>query len=140
MKFLHIDNTNLFYLKDFIKNMGDSSKTFRYFLNRRPEDVIPHHVITFLLYDSGQSVGYGHLDKEGDKVWLGVCIKEEKRAQGYGKEIMKKLIDSYEGEIYLSVDKINKSAISLYKKFLFKELENNDNIIYMKRDIDDSCL
>jgi len=116
-----------------MEKMGDSSKTFRYYSKRKPEEAISNHIVTLLLFD-GFLVGYGHLDKEGGKVWLGVCVSEGYHGKGYGKKIMEKLISSYNGDIHLSVDKNNKKALSLYEKFSFKKVKKDDTVFYMKRD------
>ena len=132
MQFLPIDEYNIFHLQDFIETMGDSSNSFRYYNNRSAEEVIKNHMTTFLLFD-GLSVGYGHLDVEDDKVWLGICVKENHRGKGHGKNIMQKLVTSHDGDIHLSVDKDNKEAINLYKLFSFKEIDSNDEVYFMKR-------
>ena len=67
-------------------------------------------------------------------------MKEGELGKGYGKKIMKKLINFYDGEIYLSVDTTNKKAISLYKKFSFKEIHKDGSILYMKKDANAACL
>ena len=71
--------------------------------------------------------------KEEDKVWLGICIKEGSEGKGYGKIIMQKLVDSYDGDIHLSVDKDNAKAFRLYEQFLFKKIQENDSTFFMKR-------
>ena len=111
--------------------MGDSSNLFRYY-NTRNVKVIENHMTTFLLFD-GPSVGYGHLDVEDDKVWLGICVKEKCRGKGYGKKIMERLVDSHDGDIHLSVDKDNEPAINLYKFFSFEKIDENDKLYFMKR-------
>lgn len=132
MKFLMINDENIEHLDDFIKIIGSSSASFRYY-NSRDTSIIKNHVFTFLLYDD-EFVGYGHLDKEDDKVWLGICVKEGCHGKGYGKKIMEKLVD-YDGDIYLSVDAINARAIRLYQLFQFKEIDRTEKIVYMKREV-----
>ena len=139
MKFLPIEHKNIFYLNEFIKDMGASSKKFRYYAKRAPEDAIANHMVTILLFD-GPSIGYGHLDKEANKVWLGICVKDKYCGKGYGKEVMRYLTDSYSGDIYLSVDKDNLSAQRLYGLFSFKIIKESGNIFYMKRCAHDSSL
>jgi len=52
--------------------------------------------------------------------------------------MMQKLIDSYQGDIYLSVDIDNQKAIHVYKMFDFEILKETENIIYMRRKNDTS--
>ncbi len=132
MKYLPISKKNIHFLTDFIDKIGNSSKTFRYFTKRDPQNALANHLTTFLLYDD-MFVGYGHLDRENNKVWLGICVKEGCQGKGYGKLIMQKLVDSYNGDIDLSVDLHNKIAINLYKLFHFKEISQKNGILYMKR-------
>lgn len=132
MEVIKINEDNVHILKRFIETVGSSSKHFRYFLNRDYKEAIINHVTTYILHDGGY-VGYGHLDKEDNKVWLGVCVSEGFTGRGYGNTIMQHLIDSYDGEIDLSVDSDNKAAIKMYEKFLFKTVNQNNNIIYMRR-------
>lgn len=136
MKFVKIKSDNLKYLQDFIEVIGSSSHSFRYY-NSRDFLVIEDHIITLLLYDK-EFVGYGHLDKEDDKVWLGICVKEGCCGKGYGKKIMEKLVNSYGGNIVLSVDSENFGAIKLYKLFDFIEINKDDKIIYMERKANDN--
>ncbi|HAI44956.1 MAG TPA: hypothetical protein DCM40_46205 [Maribacter sp.] len=137
MKFLKINNENILFLKDFINSMGSSAKKFRYYSKRSPELSIKNHIVTYLLFEK-DSVSYGHLDKDEDKVWLGLCTKEGHYGKGYGKRMMQKLIDSYQGDIYLSVDIDNQKAIHVYKMFDFEILKETENIIYMRRKNDTS--
>jgi len=132
MKFIPINHKNIEHLTQFIENIGASSKFFRYYDKRQASSVINNHIVTLLLFD-GPSVGYGHLDKEKDKIWLGICVKEGFEGKGYGKKIMKKLINSYDKDIHLSVDKDNKKAFHLYKRFSFKKIKESDTMFFMKR-------
>ena len=134
MKCLSIDADNISHLHDFIKDMGNSSESFRYYITRNPEEAIQNHIITFILFEE-TSVGYGHLDKEDDKIWLGICVKEKHREKGYGKKIMQELVTSHFGEIHLSVDKDNEAAINLYEFFSFEKIDSNDKLYFMKRNV-----
>ena len=135
MKYVPITNNNVECLEEFIKAIGSSSGSFRYY-NSRDISIIKNHITTFLLYDK-EFVGYGHLDKEKDKVWLGICVKEGSFGKGYGKKIMDRLLNSYNGKIYLSVDKDNFRAIQLYTLFDFVEINRNDQMVYMERKVND---
>jgi len=132
MKNVTIDKNNVHLVDNFIKNIGNSAGTFRYYSKRKPQEAIDNHIITLLLFDESY-VGYGHLDKEDETVWLGICVKEGATGKGYGKKIMQKLVNSYDGEITLSVDSSNKKAINLYKSFSFLETKKSPDIVYMKR-------
>ena len=119
-------------LKDFLEEAGDSLTNFRYY-ETRDFDVVKNHVMSFLLYDCNLCVGYGHLDKEGDDIWLGICVKENYIGMGYGKIIMSQLTNSHVGSILLSVDKVNKSAINLYKKYNFEVKSEKEDTYIMER-------
>ena len=133
MEFLRINHDNIEDLEKFISRIGNSSETFRYYNQRNPRDVVENHMITFLLYDNGP-VGYGHLDKEENNVWLGICIKDDKTGNGYGNIMMEKLVNYYNGKINLSVDYQNERAINLYKKFSFVEYKKVNGMIFMTRE------
>ena len=111
----------------FLKNAGQSLYTFRYFKNR-PIRIIENHECTVVLLKTDIIVGYGHLDKENDKTWLGICIAEQEKGKGCGKIIMNYLIEYARAhditKIYLTVDSENTTAVKLYEKYLFK-IEKN---------------
>ena len=118
----HITLNNTPDLKHFIDNAGDSLDSFRYF-NSRDITCIENHIVTILIYNDTTPVAYGHLDPDGEKVWLGVCVSEKYRKKGYGKLIMRELI-THAGnmeikQIHLTVDSDNGNAIELYKKVGF---------------------
>jgi|TARA_R110000737_G_scaffold352281_1_gene397618 ribosomal protein S18 acetylase RimI-like enzyme len=136
MNFLKIDRNNVDKLECFVKTIGSSVDTFRYYSHRNPLEAIANHLVTFLLLD-GDSVGYGHLDEENGVVWLGICVKESCVGKGYGKSIMKELVNSYDGKICLTVDSSNNAAIGLYKKFGFVVTKENATV-YMERRNDTS--
>ena len=119
-------------LQDFLDSAGASLVGFRYY-NSRDFDVIKNHIFSFLLYDGEKCVGYGHLDREKEKVWLGICVRETCTGLGYGDIIMKKLISLHSGTISLTVDSTNKAAINLYKKYNFEISSERRNIYLMKR-------
>ena len=133
---------NLEILDKFISKIGKSRLTFRYFDKRIPKEAIKTHLFTIVLLDSANGrykspVAYGHLDKEGEKVWLGVCVIDSCIGKGYGNIIMKELLNFYDGEIYLSVDEDNIKAINMYKKNKFTNVEINipsrKGLIFMVR-------
>ena len=118
-----ITNTDLDILKNFIQNSGDSQKTFRYY-EKRDFEIISNHILTVLLFFNNKAIAYGHLEKEDDKVWLGIMVSESEKGKGFGKVIMSYLIsfckENKFSNIFLTVDKNNLNAIFLYQKFDFK--------------------
>ena len=122
-------------LKRFISNCGKSKETFSYF-EKRNLKVLENHVLTLLLFKNNEPVGYGHLDKEKETIWLGICIIEKELKKGYGKIIMKELLsfaDKNKINLNLSVFKTNIAAYKLYQKFGFKIVKKDENNIYMFR-------
>lgn len=122
-------------LKIFISNLGNSSKTFTYF-NERKLSCLKNHILTILLYENDEPIGYGHLDKEGETVWLGICVIESKTKLGYGKKIMNyltKYADKNKINLKLSVHKFNIKAVNLYKKFNFIKISESDKSLYFAR-------
>ncbi|MEQ9146873.1 MAG: GNAT family N-acetyltransferase, partial [Cytophagales bacterium] len=70
-------------------------------------------------------------------VWLGIAVAENVKGRGFGKQLLKCLLDHAEkrmiATLKLSVDKINKQAIALYTKFGFKTVgEANERSILME--------
>jgi ribosomal protein S18 acetylase RimI-like enzyme len=129
-----INLNNLEKLKLFFKKNKKSKKNFRYY-NTRKFDIIKNHLVTILYYRDNVCVGYGHLDEEENKVWLGIVVDEEHQNLGIGGLIMDDLLSKYKETIHLSVDKTNINAQKLYKKKLFTIIEENKNhyIMELKR-------
>lgn len=115
-------------LKCFLQTANSSLYAFRYFSNREYE-VIHNHVSTLLLLKDGEPVVYGHLDKDGDNVWLGIAVIESQKGLGLGKFMMRQLIElAYKNELsrlVLRVDKDNTAAFNLYCRYGFV-VDNND--------------
>lgn len=137
--FSRIDIGDLGMLSQFLLSAGSSLNTFRYFQNR-PLSIIENHLITCLLVIENQPVGYGHLDKDADTVWLGIAVSEGFKGKGLGKLIMNFLIsaarDKRLSKVKLTVDENNTSAISLYESFGFVKLCNfKENSIMMELEI-----
>ena len=117
-------------LRIFLNNAGKSLDTFRYY-SKRSLGALENHIYTILLLDESTTpVAYGHLDKENDVIWLGICVAELYANQGHGKLVMKELLQWSESNnicsISLKVDLDNISAIQLYHKFGFKTYYNVD--------------
>jgi ribosomal protein S18 acetylase RimI-like enzyme len=132
-----VDTIHLQKIRRFLRNIGNSAETFRYFTNR-PLSVIKNHIITLLaLTEEKEPVGYGHLDKERDRVWLGICVAELSRGQGIGKKLMQRLLVEADRKqipnIYLSVDQNNTFAIQLYRNYGFSESEKKGDVCIFHR-------
>jgi len=123
-------------LERFISNCGKSKETFSYF-EKRSLDVLEDHLLTLLLFKNGAPIGYGHLDKEGETVWLGICIIEKELGKGHGKIIMKELLsfaDENKINLNLSVFKTNTIAHDLYQKLGFEITKESEKDFFMRRD------
>lgn len=125
-------------VENFVRNAGNSLLSFRYF-NSRSYSVIHNHLVTYLLYISnqGNAIGYGHLEFEADKLWLGIAISELYKGKGFGKKMLSHLLDTANEAkadyIYLSVDIDNKTAINLYERFGFLKVEERNETIQIMR-------
>ncbi|CAN5337411.1 hypothetical protein BH11BAC5_BH11BAC5_30060 [soil metagenome] len=132
MNFVTVTKENQHLLKTFIENIGEASKTFRYF-NRRPVGVIKNHLATLLILENENPITYGHLDIENNIVWLGICVLPQFSGKGYGSKMIDALISAgrkFQIDcIELTVDKDNKSAIKLYEKFNFKKVESTKTYV-----------
>jgi ribosomal protein S18 acetylase RimI-like enzyme len=133
--FIRIRSCNASLLLDFLQNAGSSLSSFRYY-STRDVVVVDKHIATYLLFVDGESVAYGHLDSDGDRVWLGICVKETSIGRGYGYMMMDKLISSYSGDIFLSVDITNHKAIRIYEQFGFKIISTTEKSHYMSKSYD----
>ena len=133
MEFVQVKYPDVNLLQQFIDEAGTSLKSFRYF-QKRPLEVIKNHACTFLLVDDQEPVAYGHLDKEGDTIWLGVAVIEAYLGIGLGAMMTKKLIEfgkeNHMPVIKLAVDNNNQSAISLYKKLGFVLQEKKEGFSF----------
>jgi ribosomal protein S18 acetylase RimI-like enzyme len=131
---LSTDNTAL--LKNFLEHAGSSLNAFRYF-NKRSFDVLKNHIVTFILEENGNALAYGHLDKEGDTVWLGICVIESRQGQGLGIRMMEELLkfadETQIRKIKLAVDNDNLIAQSLYRKFGFAKSEEQSTYSFFER-------
>jgi ribosomal protein S18 acetylase RimI-like enzyme len=130
MEVVSVTGNNVGLLQNFIDNIGESAGTFRYFA-KRDVSVIKQHIATLLFTENDKPVAYGHLEREGDEVWLGVCVLPGVKGKGYGKQMMNALIQKAEAnnvkKISLTVDKVNKAAVQLYEKLGFKKVAETDS-------------
>lgn len=134
-----IETKNIEDLERFLAAAGGSLSSFRYF-ESRPHTIINQQMVTLLGYENGSPIAYGHLEKEGDKVWLGICVADDNRGKGYGKKVMDELIRlSIEKDvetIHLSVYADNLPAIKMYEKYGFKANGEgkNGSVLFYRRD------
>lgn len=123
----HINENDICEL---LKNSPNGIQSFRYF-NKRPTDIVNKHKYNVMCFIDSKPVGYGHLDYDDNKLWLGILISDLFVGQGYGKIIMNNLIEAFnqmdEQFLYLTVDKINLNAQKLYKLFGFELNDDHDN-------------
>jgi GNAT superfamily N-acetyltransferase len=104
---------------------------FRYF-DSRDNSCFDNHFYHFILSDP-YPVGYGHLDYDDGKMWLGMCVFDSYVGKGYGKLIFETLIDNRENHsLHLSVDKNNFKALNLYLSNGFKIYKQTEKIFYCK--------
>lgn len=123
MQFVAVDTTNVHLLERFVQRAGSSLVTFRYFATR-PLSVVQNHVCTWVIEDGGEIEAYGHLDREGETVWLGIAVTYHARGKGFGRAMMDRLMASARAlgiaAVRLSVDNGNEVAIRLYERFGFR--------------------
>ena len=130
---------NISLINQFLINAGRSLETFRYFEKRSLES-INSHLITYVLIKEMQVIGYGHLERENEKVWLGIAIVESQMGMGYGLYMMDSLLDFARkqqiGQVHLSADKVNIGAIKLYEKVGFINIEElSEKAFLMKKEL-----
>ena len=132
MEIILVDEEEI--LQKFLENT--IPQNFRYF-EKRNLNCIKNHLVTYLGYLENKPIAYGHLDKEDNNVWLGLCILENQQGMGFGKEMLKYLIDFSDKnlikEIKLTVDIDNFKALNLYLKHGFKISEINKKHYLMER-------
>jgi ribosomal protein S18 acetylase RimI-like enzyme len=132
-----ISESNFFLIKEFIDNAGESLNSFRYYKTRSIE-VIKNHLTTAVIIYEDKVVGYGHLDNENGIVWLGIAICQKNTSKGFGKLLMKFLINKADDLnielIRLTVDKNNSKAIKLYLDYGFLYIKDISlNVQLMER-------
>lgn len=133
IRLINVSKDNIETLYEFLSRCNTSLKNFRYFDNRVPLHVIKNHTKTIILAYKELPIGYGHLDVEDEKTWLGICLADDFTGMGYGSIIMKTLLDKINFSVYLSVDVDNFNAIKLYRKFGFVDVEVDNETLFMER-------
>jgi GNAT superfamily N-acetyltransferase len=145
MKIIRLNRANRDLLDKFLAIAGDSLKTFRYFAKRDIE-ALKSHVVTLLGIEDEMlplnwmvPVAYGHLDKDGDDIWLGICVAWERRGMGFGSDILTALLKYADNakidKIRLTVDESNVPARKLYEKNGFIVEKTVDDTVYYRRNI-----
>lgn len=119
------------WIKEMIVQNPNLKHHFRYF-DSRDAIHLDNHFYHFILKDP-DPVGYGHLDYEERKMWLGMCVLDSFVGRGYGKIILENLIDNRQNHsLHLTVDKDNFKAINLYLSNGFKIYNQTEKIFYCK--------
>jgi GNAT superfamily N-acetyltransferase len=126
-------------LKNFFINIcGESVNTFSYFL-KRDFSIIKNHVTTNLVFDGLDPIAYSHLDRDGDKIWFGICVGQNYVGKKIGSLLLahtlEQALDNKCSCVNLSVYKNNLPAINLYKKFGFMVYNENESSFFMKRTV-----
>lgn len=132
-KLVPVDFSNSVLLETFLQSAGSSLSRFRYYSTRDILSSLKNHKVTYLLFEEEDSVAYGHLDYDGTRMWLGLCVKENYLGRGYGKCMMNAILSSHNGEIFLSVDASNTTALALYQKFGFEIIGGSETVYYMRK-------
>ena len=136
MRFVKVCVSDADYITQFLMRVGDSARTFRYFATR-PLSALQNHLCTWVIEQRGEVEAYGHLDQEGDTVWLGIAVTESARGTGLGTKMMERLIRSADElgliSVRLSVDNSNTVAIRLYERFGFRLVIKNDQCSFYER-------
>ncbi len=137
-RMLRIGTKDAQVLDRFLGSLGEELESFRYF-NTRAYDVLKNHVYTCLLYVQQKAVGYGHLDQEDDRIWIGIVIKKEWQGHGLGFKMMNHLLDKASElglvSVHLSVDIVNKKAFDLYRKLGFTEVSKGSQSYILNKDL-----
>lgn len=138
VEIVELNAVNIDLLNQFLTNAGSSLQTFRYF-QKRSINSIDNHLITYVLKEKEQVIGYGHLERENNKVWLGISLIESAKGKGFGLMMMNSLLDFARiqqiHQVHLSVDKVNLMAIKLYEKLGFIKIDElSEKSFLMKKE------
>ena len=129
-KISYADKESLIELDHFIKSNVVGTKHFRYF-NKRPYTVINNHLYTSLYYNNNHLIGYGHLDEEDEKLYVGIMVSDNEVGKNYGNEIMLDLIKNSNRRLYCSVDILNERSLNLINKNGFTLVETKETYYIM---------
>lgn len=135
MRVIKVGAENSYLIQEFLNVAGNALSSFRYF-NKRNADVLANHLITLVVIENDFPCAYGHLDKENEKIWLGIAVAEAYQGKGIGKLVMQELSKEIQSqglsEVFLAVDKVNSRAIKLYKMFGFRLMETHNTYFIFK--------
>lgn len=130
-----VTESSLPKLRSFLAGAGDISQ-FRYY-DTRPLEAALHHRACLLLEWRDTPIAYGHLDDDGEHLWLGVCVAESSRGLGWGTYMLQTLLQTASGlglsTIRLSVDHENENARSLYERHGFTVVKSRSYYLIMER-------
>lgn len=131
MTFEPVHAANLYRITDFLQTLGEEGEArFRYF-RKRPIEVVLRHRLCVVGLLNDRPVAYGHLDPEGETLWLGIAVDASMRGRGLGRQMMNYLIDharsTGETSLMLTVDKGNPTAIRLYESMGFTPYDNRES-------------
>jgi ribosomal protein S18 acetylase RimI-like enzyme len=88
----------------------------------------------YAFYDKDNLVGYVNTERKSNEIWIqALVIKPEYQSQGYGRDILDIAVKDLKAR-YLSVNKKNDIAISLYKKYGFKIYKETESMYFMSLD------
>lgn len=140
LKITVINNTIVYYdnvssedINNLISNLTDDElSSFRYYNKRSISSCLEKHCKTIIVKDKNIPIGYGHLEYEDNKLWLGIVVKKSYQEKGIGKTIIQKLLDCTKDDIWLSVDSNNIRAQMLYSSIGFVKEYIKDTIYIYK--------
>lgn len=83
LKITVINNTIVYYdnvssedINNLISNLTDDElSSFRYYNKRSISSCLEKHCKTIIVKDKNIPIGYGHLEYEDNKLWLGIVVK-----------------------------------------------------------------
>lgn len=111
---------------------------FRYFTNRSLK-VVSQHIVTVIATQNSIPVGYGHIDRENNINWVGICVIESHQHQGIGRYILDFLHKTSKTLsvplLQLAVDKVNTPAFRLYSEFGYFVHSKNEHYYIMRKHI-----
>jgi len=133
-KLIDVNPKDISCIEKFLGNCNKSLKTFRYFSSRDISESLKNHKSTVILTYEDEPIGYAHLDRDSECLWLGVCVADNYVGRGFGGLLIKEILlrNKPEEKITLTVDRDNNSAINLYRKHGFVPIETTEKIIKME--------
>lgn len=139
LKIIAVNKENIFLLENFIASLGVATKTFRYFTTRNLTALKNHFSTLLVVDDEGVAVGYGHLDKDADIVWVGIAVLPNHQGKQIGTMMMKKILEVADSKginsLHASIDVLNVAIKRLLEKHGFVQLRTEGSISYYKRDL-----